>query len=171
MTRCPSILAAVALALVLSACGKAQDKAAETLAEKALEASSGQDVDIQSTDDGQTVTFKTDQGTIKQSTGDNVALPDGFPTDVLLPDDYKVMSVMTMGAVTSLVLQSPDAPSDLFKQFKSGQTDQGWKETMAMQGTDASMLGFEKEQRSLLVNLSNSEEGGTMVSLSLQSKP
>ena len=171
MTRSTPMLAALALALALSACGKAQDKAAETLAEQALEASSGQDVDIQSDADGQTVTLTTDQGTIRQSTGDNLTLPDGFPTDVLLPDDYKVMSVMTMGEVTSLVLQTPEAPSGLFKHFKDGQAGEGWKETMSMQGADASMLGFEKENRSLLVNLSNSVEGGTTVSLSLQSKP
>ena len=35
---------------------------------------------------------------------------------------------------------------------------------------DGSMLGFEKGDRSLLVNLGKSEAGGTMLSLSLQTK-
>ena len=170
MNRRPSLIAALALSLVLSACGQSEEKAAETLAEKALEANTGQDVDVDIDEDGQTVTIQTDQGTIKQSSGDNVALPDDFPSDVALPDDYKLMSVMTMGQVTSVVMQSPGTLSDLFKHFKTGQADQGWKETLSMQGSDGSMLGFEKGDRSLLVNLGKSEAGGTMLSLSLQTK-
>lgn len=170
MTRCPPFIAVLALALVLSACGKSEEKAAETLAEQALEANSGQDVDVDIEDDGQTVTIQTEEGTLKQSSGDNVALPPDFPTDISLPADYKVMSVMTMGPVTSVVMEVPESPSDLFASFKSGQSGQGWKETLSMQGADGSMLGFEKEDRSLLVNLGRSEDGGTMVSLSLQSK-
>lgn len=170
MTRCPPLIAALALALVLSACGKSEEKAAEALAEQALETNAGQDVDVDIEDDGQTVTIQTEQGTLKQSSGDNVALPDDFPTDVTLPDDYKVMSVMTMGPVTSVVMEVPEAPSVVFADIKSGQASQGWKETLSMQGADGSMLGFEKGDRSLLVNLGKSESGGTMLSLSLQSK-
>lgn len=170
MTRCPPMIAALALALVLSACGKSEEKAAETLAEKALEANAGQDVDVDIEDDGQTVTIQTEQGTLKQTSGDNVALPENFPTDITLPADYKVMSVMTMGPVTSVVMEVPEAPSSVFADFKSGQAAQGWKETLSMQGADGSMLGFEKGDRSLLVNLGKSEAGGTMLSLSLQSK-
>lgn len=170
MNRRPPLIAALALALVLSACGKSEEKAAETLAEQALEANAGQDVDVDIEDDGQTVTIETEQGTLKQTSGDNVALPEDFPTDVTLPADYKLMSVMTMGPVTSVVMEVPQSPSDLFAAFKSTQADQGWKETLSMQGTDGSMLGFEKGDRSMLVNLGNSESGGTMVSLSLQSK-
>jgi hypothetical protein len=172
MTRCPPLIAALALALVLSACGNSEDKAAETLAEKALEANSGQDVDVDIDSDGdsQTVTIQTEEGTIKQSSGENVALPEDFPTDVALPADYKVMSVMTMGPVMSVVMEVPEAPSSVFSEIKSGQATQGWKETLSMQGADGSMLGFEKGDRSLLVNLGKSEAGGTMLSLSLQSK-
>lgn len=172
MTRRPPLIAGLALALVLSACGKSEEKAAETLAEKALEANSGQDVDvdIEDGDGAQTVTIQTEQGTLKQSSGDNVALPEDFPRDVSLPDAYKVMSVMTMGPVTSVVMEVPEAPSSVFDDIKSGQASQGWKETLSMQGADGSMLGFEKGDRSLLVNLGKSEEGGTMLSLSLQTK-
>ncbi len=170
MNRCPPLIAALALALVLSACGKSEEKAAETLAEQALEANAGQDVDVDIEDDGQTVTIETEQGTLKQTSGDNVALPEDFPTDVTLPADYKLMSVMTMGPVTSVVMEVPQSPSEVFDAFKSGQAGQGWKQTLSMQGADGSMLGFEKEDRSLLVNLGSSESGGTMLSLSLQSK-
>lgn len=161
---------ALALALVLGACGKAQDQAAETLAEKALEASSGQDVDIEMGDDGQTMTVKTEQGELTHRSGENVPLPADFPTDIVLPGDHAVMSVMTMGPATSVVMRSGKPISELFDQFKAGQAGEGWKETMSMQGADGSMLGFEKDGRSLLVNLGNSDDGGTTVSLSLQAR-
>ena len=67
-----------------------------------------------------------------------------------------------MGPVTSVVMDVPESPSDLFASFKSGQAGQGWKETLSMQGGDGSMLGFEKDDRSLLVNLGRSEDGGTI---------
>lgn len=172
MTPRPSLIAAMALALVLSACGKSSDQAAEALAEKALEANSGQDVDVDMDidDDSQTITIETEQGTLKQSSGENVSLPADFPADVALPPDYRVMSVMTMGPVTSVVMEVPGMPSGVFDAVKSGQAAQGWKETLSMQGADGSMLGFEKGDRSLLLNLSKSEAGDTMLSLSLQSK-
>lgn len=170
MIRSRLLIAAVALAMVLSACGKSGEKAAETLAGKALEANSGQDLDVVIDDDGQTVALQGGQDTPRQSSGDNVVLPDGFPTDIALPDDYRLMSVMTMGPVTSVVLEVPGPPSDVFADLKSGQAGQGWKETLSMQGMDGSTLGFEKGDRSLLVNLGNSEQGGTTMSLSLQHK-
>jgi hypothetical protein len=170
MNRRPPLIAALALALVLSACGKAEEKAAETLAEEALEANSGQDVDVDIQDDGQTVTIQTEQGTLKQSSGDNVSLPENFPGDVTLPADYKLLSVMTMGPVTSVVMEVPQPPSDVFEAFNSDQAGQGWKQSLSMQGADGSMLGFEKDDRSLLVNLGSSESGGTTLSLSLQNK-
>ena len=168
MTRRLPQVTLLALSLLLSACGQSGEKAAEALAGQALEANAGQDRDVQIA--GQTVTVQTEAGTLRQSSGDDVALPADFPADVSLPETYRVMSVMTMGPVTSVVMEMPESPSHLFASFKSGQAGQGWKETLSMQGTDGSTLGFEKDERSLLVNLGRSGDGGTTVSLSLQSK-
>lgn len=171
MTRCRQTITCLALALLLSACGKSDEKTGETLAEQALEATSGEDMDVDIDDEGQTVTVRTEQGTLKQSSGDNVALPSDFPSDITLPDGHKVMSVMTMGPVTSVVLEVPGSASEVFADFKSDHASQGWKETLSMQGADGSMLGLEKGKRHLLVNMGTSQQGGTTVSLSLQSKP
>jgi len=170
MTRSHPLIAAVALMLALSACGKLQEKAGETLAEKALEASGGKDADVDVQDGGRTVVIKTPDGEMRQSTGDNLVLPADFPTDITLPGKYKVVSLMTMGATTSVVMEVPQSSSGLFNAIKSGQANEGWKETMSMQGADASMLGFEKEDRSLLVNVADNGEGGSSLSMSLQAK-
>lgn len=170
MPRCHPLVAVAALTLALSACGKMQENAAETLAEKALEASGGENADIDIQDGGRTVVIKTPDGEMRQSTGDDLVLPTDFPTDITLPGTYKVVSLMTMGATTSVVMEVPQSSSGLFNAIKSGQANQGWKETMSMQGADASMLGFEKEGRSLLVNMADNGEGGSSLSMSLQAK-
>lgn len=163
-----TLLSVALVALLLSACGKSQEQASEALAEQALEASTGADVDIEDEDGVHRVTARTEQGELVHSSGENVPLPDDFPDDVTLPGDYQVMSVMTMGPATSVVLRSPEPASEIFSQMRSGQSAAGWKETMSMQGADGSMLGFEKDGRSLLVNLRDDLDGQSVVSLSLQ---
>jgi hypothetical protein len=159
----------VLLALGLSACGNSEEAASEALAEQALEASTGADVDIEEEDGVHRVTARTEQGELVHSTGEDVPLPDGFPSDITLPADHQVMSVMTMGPATSVVLRSPEPASEIFSQLRRDQAAAGWKETMSMQGADGSMLGFEKDGRSLLVNLRDDLDGQSVVSLSLQS--
>ena len=163
-----ALLSVATLALGLSACGKSQEQASEALAEQALEASTGADVDVETEDGVHRVTARTEQGELVHSSGENVPLPDGFPTDITLPASYQVMSVMTMGPATSVVLRSPEPASEIFSQMRRGQSGAGWKETLSMQGADGSMLGFEKDGRSLLVNLRDDLDGQSVVSLSLQ---
>ncbi|HEU0153129.1 MAG TPA: hypothetical protein VFQ84_07275 [Arenimonas sp.] len=156
------------LAALSTGCGRSQDQAAEALAEEALEASTGAEIDIENKDGVNRVTARTEQGELVHSSGENVPLPANFPADVRLPADYAVMSVMTMGPATSVVMRSPEPMSELFTGMRRDQAAGGWKETMSMQGADGSMLGFEKDGRSLLVNLRDDLDGQTVVSLSLQ---
>jgi hypothetical protein len=167
--RTPRTLLSLALlTLLVSACGNSEEAASEALAEQALEASTGADVDIENEDGVHRVTARTEQGELVHSSGENVPLPDDFPGDVTLPASYQVVSVMTMGPATSVVLRSPEPASEIFSQIRGGQSGAGWKETMSMQGADGSMLGFEKDGRSLLVNLRDDLDGQSVVSLSLQ---
>lgn len=165
-----TVLAAIALGVLLAACGKSQESAGETLAGKALEASSGQDIDIREEDGHQTVTIEGAEGRYQHTIGENVPLPADFPTDITLPDDYQVMSVMTMGPAQSVVLSTRESMSALYGKIQAGQSADGWKQTVSMQGTEGSMLGFEKGDRGILVNLRSDIEGRTVVSLSLQAR-
>ena len=58
------------------ACGKAEEKADETLVEKAIEASSGQHAEVDIADGQQTVTIETEEGTYVATSGDDVRLPE-----------------------------------------------------------------------------------------------
>jgi hypothetical protein len=168
MTPSRTLLAAALFAIVLAACGKAQESASEALAEQALEAQTGAEVDLDTDDGVSTLTMETDEGQLQHSVGENVPLPEDFPKDVVLPADYTVGSVMKMGPSQSVVLRSRETMATLYDQYKAGQAGNGWKETMSMQGPEGAALGFEKDRRGMLVNLRPDIEGQTMVSLSLQ---
>lgn len=168
MTPSRALLAVAVSAVLLAACGKAQESASEALAEQALEAQTGAEVDIETEDGASTVTMETAEGKLEHSAGENLPLPDDFPDDVVLPDDYTVVSVMKMGPSRSVVLRSRETMATLYDQYRTGQADQGWKETMSMQGAEGAALGFEKDKRGMLVNLRPDIEGQTIVSLSLQ---
>jgi hypothetical protein len=168
MTPSRKLLAVAVFAVLLAACGKAQESASEALAEQALEAQTGAEVDLDTEDGVSTLTMETDEGQLQHSVGENVPLPEDFPKDVVLPDDYTVVSVMKMGPSQSVVLRSRETMATLYDQYKAGQTGNGWKETMSMQGPEGAALGFEKDKRGMLVNLRPDIEGQTMVSLSLQ---
>ncbi len=159
-------------ALALGACGKAAEQAAETAAERAIESQSGEEVDVEiDTQDGQQVlSVQTPEGEMRHTTGADVALPADFPTDIALPRDYTVLSVMTMGPAVSVVLRSPGSVADVYAQLRTDQAGQGWKESVSMQGSQGSMLGFEKNKRGLLVNLRPDLDGQTVVSLSLEAR-
>ncbi len=169
MTIRPLFTAALC-ALALCACGKAADQAAETAAERAIEAETGGDVDVDiETQDGQqSVTVQTPEGEMRHTTGENVALPADFPKDIALPEGYTVLSVMTMGPAVSVVLRSPGSVADVYAQLRAEQARKGWKESVSMQGDQGSMLGFEKNKRGLLMNLRADLDGQTVVSLSLE---
>jgi hypothetical protein len=97
---------AVAGLLVLGAsgCGKVADEVGEKAAENAIEASSGGNADIDI--DGGEMSIETDEGTytadgsgevrIETADGSYVAgtgeLPDGWPTQVRLPDDLEILT-------------------------------------------------------------------------------
>jgi hypothetical protein len=164
-----ALAASFAVAL-LAGCGSAADKATEALAEQARQAADGDTATGPAQPGTQEIRFQTEEGTLLHVQGEHVALPDDFPADIGLPEGYTLVSVMTMGATQSLVLQSKQGLPSLFEHFQTGQASRGWTETLSMQGTGGWMLGFEKENRGLLVNLSSDVDGRTVVSLSVQAR-
>ena len=107
-------------------------------------------------------------GEIRRATGADVRLPDDFPTDILLPERYVVVSVTTMGTSRSVVLRSDEAMAPLYERFRAAQAGSGWEETVSMLGVEGAMLGFRKGARGVVANFRPDMEGRTLVSLSLQ---
>jgi hypothetical protein len=152
-------------ALCVAGCGKSPG---ERLAEAALEASTGQKVDV--SEDGGKVTLKTDKGEMKISGGDGATLPAGFPQDVYLPADYKVSSSMELPGAMVVSLETAGQVAAMAADASKRMQAQGWKQTMAMQNEgDNQMFVFEKEQRNATVSFSREDDKVT-VGLQVSSK-
>ena len=108
------LLVAAVLSAGLAACGRAGESTAETMAEQALRAQQEAGTAGTGEQDGQRrLDLDTSQGRIEHTVGDDVPMPDDFPRDVVLPQQYVVVSVMRLGPSRSLVLRSPEPVSEL----------------------------------------------------------
>ena len=165
MTR---LLVAALAATLLAACGKAGEKAEETLVEKAIEASSGQHAEVDIADGQQTVTIETEEGTYVATSGDDVRLPATFPADVRLPDDGRLVTAMSLGEAVSVSQRSPRAAALVFAEFRRAQAAQGWAEAGVLEQAPIYVAGFTKDQRRLEANFVAEADGGTTLAVTVQ---
>lgn len=147
-----------ALLLVLSACA---DTPGEAAAEAALAAAGAQDVEID--EDGESVSYRTEEGEVTITGGEAASLPGDFPDDVYLPVDYVVESTLAMNADLFVGLAVDEAVPALYASARESMAGHGWTETMAaLENNENGLLTFEKDDRSAVVSLSRGEEGTTM---------
>ena len=158
----------LALALSLSAClspaEKVSEKVGESMAEKALENATGGQADVDV--DGENVTIKTDEGSFEA--GENVKLPDDFPSDVHVYDG-KLLGVIRTSENNgfTLTIETADALSAVKAVYEEKMREAGWKTVGSMDfGTSAS-LGGEKENRMLSVMIGEADAGKTSVILTV----
>jgi len=151
------------MALALAGC---RQSAGESLAEAALEKATGHKVDVD--EDGGSVTIKTDEGEMKIHGGDNATLPANFPKDVYLPAGYAVESVMEVNRTQLIALKAPGEVARLYADARAAMEKQGWKQTMAMQGSASDgLLAYEKDGRKATVSF-NGEGAGEPIAVGLQ---
>lgn len=155
------LLSCAALALALSACGKS---ASDRIAEAAVSAASGQDVEID--DDGGKVTLHGKDGDVEMQSGEDVELPKDFPDDVYLPEHYRVRSVMKLPQASMVQVTAKGSVGGLYKEADARMQAQGWEQTMAMQqSADTRMLVYKKDSRQamLTINSGGGEPGEVQV--------
>jgi homogentisate 1,2-dioxygenase len=158
-------LVLAALACTAAACGGVE----EAMTEAAIEAASGQQVDVAK--DGEQMTFKTEQGEMTISGGESATLPKAFPKDVYLPAGYKVMSAMDMPGAMIVELAAPGAVASTSEAADKAMLAQGWKQTMSMQQTaENRVLTYEKADRAAVVSVYDNEGKGVKVGVQVTSK-
>lgn len=151
------------VALALTACKKSAE---EAIAEAAIKGATGHDVKVDK--DGDQVTIKTEQGEMKVSGGDSATLPAGFPQDVYLPPKYTVSSVMEMDSTQLVALTAEGQVAELYAEARARMEKEGWKQTMAMQGSaNDGLLAYEKGERKATVSF-NAEPDNQTVAVGLQ---
>lgn len=156
-------LLAAGLLLPLTACQKAADKVAEA----AIERASGKKVDLDR--DGGAMTIKTDEGEIKVATsqdGESVPLPADFPQDVFLPEHSAVNSAMDMAGMKMVNMTTDASTGDVSAMVQKSMEAQGWKREMALQAAEGSAtLVYSKEKRQAVYQMVKVDGGGSQVAI------
>ena len=165
--RNPSyIFATAVVAIALGACGKSP---ADRMAEAAIEASTGQKASVD-TESG-AVTFKTDQGDMKVTSGDAATLPATFPKDVYLPDGYKVASAMEMPNAFVIEIDAPGKVAPMFAEASKRMEAEGWTQRMAMQNDASSqMVVYEKANRNATLSFYDNEGKGVKLGVQVNTQ-
>jgi hypothetical protein len=164
------LVAVIGLSFTLTGCLKSpSQKLGEKMVEKTIESQTGGNVDVD-TNSG-TMDFKSEDGTMQVSTGGEVSLPDGFPKDLILASDAKVVLATSADKTTSVAYETDESAADLFADYKEELDDQGWTKDFEMDAGTSKMVNFKKgNQRASFIiseNTSSEDEYKTMVNITL----
>ena len=146
---------ALSSCLALAGCKKAGEKVAEKAIEAGL-AKEGVNAKIDAS--GQKVTIQSKDGTAVYSGGKSAAVPENFPKDVYVYDGASVMASIAVPDGFNLVLETGDNADKVLGTIKSKMIGFGWKEEMTMNQGNSAMVGYKKEQRSVMVNISTDKK-------------
>jgi len=154
----------IALALGLVGCQSIEDKIGEEIGEGIVGAATGSDVEV----DDESVTIETEDGevTIANDTGE---LPDGFPSDFPMYDDYALdgaSSVSGGGSTTYYInMTSEDEVTEIYDWYKAEFSGDGWTITGDMlytdSGSSSGMVTAEKGDMEATVSMTSETEGTT----------
>ncbi len=159
----------------------------ERLSEKMLERATGgqYDVDIDrdgsvkvkgdgyemnTNDDGQgTMQIKGDDGEqINISTGENIKLPDNWPSSIPLPNDAKISYAQSGGSADgsgqTVAFTTRDSMSEVTEFYKSELADKGWTIEATMVTTDGGMVSATQGEDSVIISI-GSTDGETAVTI------
>lgn len=128
------------------------------IVEKAIESQTGGKVDIDT--DKETMNIKTEGGSF--SAGEEVKIPDGFPEDVFMLSDAKL--VFSMSGISgeegfSLSYITATSTGETFAKYKEEMASDGWKKESEMDmGEQGKILNFIKGEQSVMVTIGTNED-------------
>ncbi|MBU2613711.1 hypothetical protein KJ925_04660 [Patescibacteria group bacterium] len=163
----------VAASLVLFGWGcnpfqSAQDKIAEKVAEGMIENATGADVDLE---EGSVTVTDVESG-MTASYGENVKLPDDFPSDVPMYPDATLTGVTFSrndGVSGWVTMTSSDDVSKLVAWYADEAKGKGWESDASMTVNGAEYRSWTKDAATMTVNVTkaeDSDEVGIMVTYS-----
>lgn len=166
------VLGAMALLVVLGSA--VTHFTGERMVERAIELSSGGDVDIDIDKSGAgTVKISSDDGAeIEYSAGGNVAIPATWPDDMPVLDDATVSYVGSSNPATGeagsvVMFQTEKSLEEVSAYYEQALADNGWTVESTVRTGDAVMFAGTKDTRSVSLYVTSSDPGTTSVTLSI----
>jgi hypothetical protein len=153
-----SLIAIMLLVVAVVAGAGCAKKASESLTENIIEGSTGNDVDVDL--DDETVRINVNGGSMQ--VGENVSLPDDFPSDIHVADGDLKSALKTAENAFSVTIETGKSVSDVKSEYETKLADGGWdvNTTLAFEGMVT--MGGEKDNRMVTVSISESD-GKTMI--------
>jgi len=152
------------MALVISGASGCEKKIAEKITEKAIEGASNSGVDVDL--DNDQITINTNSGSFQA--GENVTLPDNFPSDVYVIDgDIQSAITSAENGSFSVSIESSDSVSEVQAKYTQQMADEGWTSSLTMNYGDSASLGFTKGETrtATIIIAANNDTNKTTVSI------
>ena len=125
---------------------------AEKIAEKAIEAQTGRNVDIDV--DKESMQITTKDGEMTMTSGKAATLPDNFPTDIPICESCTLDMAMEVPQGYSLRFTTTDDASTVSEWYLNAMIDKGWIKEASMDMGAQTMLVFSKGERGVNVAIS-----------------
>lgn len=158
--------------LLLGACGLHDTGGTDVLLDQALEANARQRAGATPAPGAErTLTVETQAGLYTSTTGEDLARPPGFPEDIALPGDARILTATHLDGAWSLVLHSPRSVGLVFDDFRGAQHRGGWVVDAVREGAPVRVASFDKGRQHLEANFMAEPAGGTTLSLTVGPGP
>ena len=147
------------LSVLMIGCGcseEAEDKVAEKIAEKAIEAQTGQKADIDV--EKESMRIKTKDGEMTMTSGKAAKLPDDFPADIPICEGCTLDMAMEVPQGYSLSFTTKDDVSKVSEWYLNAMIDKGWTKEAFMDMGKQTMLVFRKGERGVNVAISHDND-------------
>jgi hypothetical protein len=142
------ILICLMVLVLMIGCGgseKAEEKDADKVAEKAIEAHTGKAADLDI--DKEHMRIQTKDGEMSITSGKSAKIPDNFPKDIPLYKGLALDMAMEVPNGYSLSYTTKDDMSKVSQWHLNEMTSQGWTKEASMEMGDKRMLVFKKGER------------------------
>lgn len=158
------------LAVTLIGCSvtdKLSQKAGEELMEKTIEKQTGAKVDINS--NGEDITIKSADGQTQYSSGGSAQIPEGFPKELIVADDAKIIMSSSSKTGSSVSYVTNSAQTDISAKLLTTLGALGWEKQMDINSDNSIMLTYAKGSMSAIISIgendSKEQSGKTFVNV------
>ncbi len=150
-------------------------KVAEVATEQAVESATNGEVDVDV--DGNKTTFVDEATGTKTEVGEDIDLPDGFPSDVPVYDDATIVAASTQGDTYYVTMTSTDAYDTIKTYYETEVPQEGWtvdnSSSLNIAGKTTTLIATQ-DTRELVVGVfefdEEDEELGVTISLTVGEK-
>jgi uncharacterized protein with ATP-grasp and redox domains len=156
------IIVVAALALIgYFASKKITQKIGEKVIEKTIESQTGAKVDINTNSNNGDVTIKTDNGQTQYSADGGVKFPDGFPQELVIVNDAKVIMASSSETGSTITYLTDNTQDQVFQKYLIDLPVLGWKKEAEVNTGEGKMINGSKVNEAVFISIGDNNSKDT----------